>query len=163
MNTAEQIKQVEDLRGAALRERFREMTGVETRSNNRAWIVKRIVHAIQARTEGVPDAPSAPTAATRAEAAPLRPKKAARAKTERTARAPEKRVRDPRLPQPGTVIEREHDGKTIRVKVLEDGFEYRNKTYRSLSAIAREVTNVSWNGWLFFKLIPYAKREKKAA
>ena len=59
------------------------------------------------------------------------------------------------------MLEREHDGKTIRVKVLNDGFEFHGKTYRSLSAIAREATGTSWNGLLFFHVIPYAKREKK--
>lgn len=160
MNTAEQIKQVEGLRGAALREKFREVTGLETRSNNRPYLIKRIVHALQARTEGEPDAAVAnPTEA----AAPSRAKKAAPAKKGPAAPTREKRERDPRLPPPGTVLEREHDGKTIRVKVLDDGFEYRNKTYRSLSAIAREVTGTAWNGLLWMHLIPYAKREKKAA
>lgn len=56
------------------------------------------------------------------------------------------------------MLEREHDGKTIRVKVLEDGFDFRGKMYHSLSAIAREATGTSWNGLLFFHVIPYAKR-----
>ena len=165
MTTAEQIKQVEDLRGAALREKFREVTGLETRSNNRPYLMKRIVQALQARAEGVPDAAAAPPTTNAVEAAaPAGTKKAtAAAPKVKGTRTDAKRDRDPRLPPPGTVIEREYDGKTIRVKIIDDGFEYRGKTYRSLSAIAREVTNVSWNGWLFFKLIPYAKREKKAA
>ena len=58
------------------------------------------------------------------------------------------RALDPRLPRVGAVIAREHDGKTIRVKVMEDGFDYRGKTYRSRSAIAREATGTSWNGLL---------------
>jgi hypothetical protein len=149
MNTAEQIKQVEGLRGAALREKFREVTGVETRSNNRPYLVKRIVHALQARTEGEPDAAAAPPTISAVEAAASAGTKKATAAAPKVkgTRTDAKRDRDPRLPPPGTVIEREHDGKTIRVKVLDDGFEYRNKTYRSLSAIAREATNVSWNLW----------------
>jgi hypothetical protein len=38
------------------------------------------------------------------------------------------------------------------VKVLEQGFEYETKQYRSLSAIARQVTGTRWNGLLFFEL-----------
>ena len=49
------------------------------------------------------------------------------------------------------------------VKVLDDGFELGDRIYRSLSAIAREVTDVKWNGLLFFRVIPYAKRPRKAA
>lgn len=36
------------------------------------------------------------------------------------------------------------------VRVLQEGFEYEGKIYRSLSAIAREVTGTKWNGFLFF-------------
>jgi hypothetical protein len=36
------------------------------------------------------------------------------------------------------------------VKVREEGFEYESKLYKSLSAIAREVTGTKWNGFLFF-------------
>ena len=38
------------------------------------------------------------------------------------------------------------------VKVLAGGFEYESRRYRSLSAIAREVTGTRWNGLLFFGL-----------
>jgi len=38
------------------------------------------------------------------------------------------------------------------VKVLADGFEFDSRRYRSLSAIAREVTGTRWNGLLFFRL-----------
>ena len=48
--------------------------------------------------------------------------------------------RDPRLPEPGTVITRTHGGKEHKVKVLADGFEYRRKRHRSLSRVAREIT-----------------------
>lgn len=165
MNIAEQIKEVENLKGAALREKFREVTGMETRSNNRPYLIKRVVHALQAAAEGVPATPTAQAAIIPAEAAvPSRARKTAPVKEEPAKPEPnEKRPRDPRLPAPGTVIEREYQGKTLRVKVIEDGFEFRGKTYRSLSAVAREATSTTWNGLLFFHLIPYAKREKKAA
>jgi hypothetical protein len=39
------------------------------------------------------------------------------------------------------------------VKVLEQGFEYDSRRYRSLSAIAREITGTRWNGLLFFGLV----------
>jgi len=51
-------------------------------------------------------------------------------------------------------------GLPILATVLDDGFEYRGKTYRSLSAVAREATGTIWNGFLFFKVIPYARREQ---
>jgi len=61
-------------------------------------------------------------------------------------------IRDSRLPLPGTVLTRQYHGQEIRVTVLEKGFEYQGRPYRSLSAIAREVTGQRWNGLLFFGL-----------
>ena len=60
--------------------------------------------------------------------------------------------RDTRLPPPGNWIEREYKGRTIRVLVIADGFEYEGERYRSLSAIARAVTGSHMNGFLFFRL-----------
>jgi hypothetical protein len=60
--------------------------------------------------------------------------------------------RDWRLPEPGTVLTRRLTDRHIVVKVLEQGFEYESRRYRSLSAIAREVTGTRWNGLLFFGL-----------
>ncbi|MFA5337653.1 MAG: DUF2924 domain-containing protein [Candidatus Omnitrophota bacterium] len=60
--------------------------------------------------------------------------------------------RDKRLPIPGTVITKEYKGTKLQVKILEPGFEYNNKVYKSLTAIAKEVTGAHWNGYLFFNL-----------
>jgi hypothetical protein len=60
--------------------------------------------------------------------------------------------RDWRLPEPGSVLTRRLSDRHIIVKVLEQGFEYESRRYRSLSAIAREVTGTRWNGLLFFGL-----------
>ena len=38
------------------------------------------------------------------------------------------------------------------VTVRGDDFEYQGRPYKSLSAIAREITGVRWNGWVFFGL-----------
>jgi hypothetical protein len=40
----------------------------------------------------------------------------------------------------------------VVAKVVEEGFEYQDRRYRSLSAIAREVTGTRWNGFAFFGL-----------
>ena len=60
--------------------------------------------------------------------------------------------RDRRLPIPGTLITKNYKGIDIRVKILEKGFEYNGKIYRTLTAIAKEVTGSHWNGFLFFSL-----------
>jgi hypothetical protein len=61
--------------------------------------------------------------------------------------------RDPRLPAPGSVIEREYKGKKYEVKVLATGFEFEGEVYASLSALAKKITGAdSINGLLFFRL-----------
>jgi hypothetical protein len=48
--------------------------------------------------------------------------------------------RDPRLPAPGATLARTYKGKEYRVTVLDAGFRYDGKDWRSLTAIARAVT-----------------------
>ena len=78
-------------------------------------------------------------------------------------RAPAKpapsRNRDPRLPKAGAILTRTFQGKEIKVEVLDAGFAYDGKTWRSLSAIAKEVSGTSWNGYLFFGLQKRAKKD----
>jgi len=70
------------------------------------------------------------------------------------------RERDRRIPKAGTVLTRTFEKKEIKVEVLDAGFRYDGKTWRSLSAIARTVSGTSWNGYLFFNL---QKRATKSA
>jgi Protein of unknown function (DUF2924) len=55
-------------------------------------------------------------------------------------------------PIAGTRLLREWQGVEHGVTVLDDGYEYRGRPYKSLSAIARAITGTRWNGWLFFGL-----------
>lgn len=52
----------------------------------------------------------------------------------------------------GTKLIREYQGKNHEVLVLEKGYQYKNRFYRSLSAIANEITDSRWNGKVFFGL-----------
>jgi hypothetical protein len=63
-----------------------------------------------------------------------------------------RRIRADDRPIAGTRLVREYQGVEHVVTVLADGFEYQGRRYRSLSAIARAVTNTRWNGWTFFGL-----------
>ena len=56
-------------------------------------------------------------------------------------------------PVVGTRLMREYEGQEHYVTVLVKGYEYQDKTYKSLSAIARKITGTNWNGNLFFGLI----------
>lgn len=53
---------------------------------------------------------------------------------------------------PGTRLFREWNGQTVSVEVLEKGFAYADRTWRSLSEIARHVTGAHWSGPRFFGL-----------
>jgi len=52
----------------------------------------------------------------------------------------------------GTRIVREWNGRLLCVLVAEDGFSFENRSYRSLSEIARKVTGAHWSGPRFFGL-----------
>jgi hypothetical protein len=62
-------------------------------------------------------------------------------------------VKQPRsTARPGTILQREHQGKLHHVQVTAGGFSWEGRTYRSLSQIARAITGVRWNGPKFFGL-----------
>jgi len=50
----------------------------------------------------------------------------------------------------GTKLTREYKGGKHKVTALDKGFEYKSKVYKSLSAIANEITGTNWNGKIFF-------------
>jgi hypothetical protein len=50
----------------------------------------------------------------------------------------------------GTRLVREWNGRTIDVVATDRGMVWEGRTYRSLSAIAREVTGTAWSGPRFF-------------
>ena len=60
--------------------------------------------------------------------------------------------RDPRIPAVGTVITRKYKGEELKVKVLENGFEYKGQTFKSISALAVHIVGSPVSGYVFFKL-----------
>jgi Protein of unknown function (DUF2924) len=54
----------------------------------------------------------------------------------------------------GARLVREWNGRTHTITVEENGFTYAGRRYRSLSAIAREITGTRWSGPRFFGLAP---------
>ena len=76
------------------------------------------------------------------------------AKTRRAlakAAAPDAAPRAPGL-RPGARLMREWYGVTHVVDVTDDGYRWNGTRYRSLSAIAREITGARWSGPRFFGL-----------
>ena len=66
--------------------------------------------------------------------------------------APKPKERDSRLPAVGAVITKTYHGQTIEVKVLEIGFEYQGKIYKSISRVAMEIVKRPISGYVFFGL-----------
>jgi hypothetical protein len=134
-----------------LRVKYQEVFGQESRSNHKQFLVRRIAWRLQANAEGDLSERARQRALTLAEEADLRiraPDSFLKALAERM----QKRQCDPRLPAPGTLLSRQFQGQTISVEVLEKGFRYQDRVYKSLSAVARQVTGVQWNGFSFFGL-----------
>ena len=61
-------------------------------------------------------------------------------------------ISDPRNPVIGTRLMREWNGTEHVITVLKDGFDWQGRRYKSLSAIARDITGTQWNGYRFFGL-----------
>lgn len=152
MNLEQQAKKIAKLKTVQLREKYEELYGAKTKSNNRPFLVKKIVKALAAReeaqNENAPETPA--TASSNAEASAPAARASARAKKRGIGV-------DPRIPAVGSVIEREYKGKMLKVTVLEDGFRYGGKSYTSLSALAKEITGQIWNGIRFFGLLQAKK------
>jgi hypothetical protein len=125
-----------------LREKYAKVFGEATNSRNRDYLLRKLAAEMQRASDDSSPAPE-----------DQRPLERASVRRQRQGAS-----RDPRLPPPGTVLERPHDGRVVRAIVLEGGFEYAGKTYGSLSAVARAATGTRWDGLLFFRLKPYAKR-----
>lgn len=62
--------------------------------------------------------------------------------------------------KPGSRLIREWQGKLHEVSVRDDGFVYRDRKYRSLSAIAHDITGTRWSGPAFFGLNEAATRNR---
>lgn len=60
-------------------------------------------------------------------------------------------ARKPKLTY-GARLVREWHGRTHIVDVIDDGFRYDGRDYKSLSQIAREITSARWSGPRFFGL-----------
>lgn len=54
--------------------------------------------------------------------------------------------------QAGSLLIREWHGQVYEVTVLEKGYQWQGKTYRSLSPIAQMITGTKWSGPRFFGL-----------
>ena len=121
----------------ALKERWRELFQTDPPPFNRAYLESRLTYRIQELAYGG----LSQTTVARLDAIAADDKYIDR-------EAARKRL--PERPVPGTRLVREWQGVEHAVTVLDDGFEYCGRPYKSLSAVARAITGTRWSGPLFF-------------
>jgi hypothetical protein len=140
-----------------LKVKYRAVFGQESRSNHKQFLLRRIAWRLQANAEGGLSERARLRAVALAEEADLR-MRAPESFLKELANPGAHRACDPRLPAPGQWLHREFQGQTVSVEVLVKGFRHQETVYKSLSAVARHVTGVQWNGFSFFGLIGRAER-----
>ena len=150
------IAELQDKTVSQLVQRYEQVFKEECRSRNKQYLVRRIAWRLQANDEGGLSRAALKKAEELAVDADTRvtaPRKYSYDGVKLVLPEPDSFVDwDPRLPPPGNIVERQYKGKMIRVIVLKDGFEYEGRRYKSLTAIAKEVSGSHCNGFLFFRL-----------
>jgi hypothetical protein len=157
LNIGKEVAALERMSVGQLRERYAELFRESTRTCNKTWLIRRIVWRMQsleegdlsdrARRQAMELAKDSDLRVTAPRAPKLSPDAPRRTKTIACGIASGSRV-----PLPGTVITRQYKGQLIQVKVLPNGFEFEGELYKSLSAVAKQVTGSHWNGFKFFNL-----------
>ena len=126
---------------ADLRARWRELFGTSPPGYSRAMLARRLAYRIQEIAfGGLSDRTKAKLEEHLAEA-----------EDGGTSRL-KSRKKDSAMPIAGTRLIREWQGRRYEVTVVPGGVEFEGRRYRSLSAVAREITGTRWNGPLFFGL-----------
>lgn len=152
----QQIAELGRMTVTQLRQKYVEVFGEETRSNNKQLLYRRVAWRIQALAEGGLSERARRRALEIANDADLRiraPRKRPQdpeAFLKMSAKLP--KPLDPRLPPPGSWLERAYRGNLIAMKVRIDGFEFEGRVYKTLTEAVNEATGGRWNGFKFFGL-----------
>ncbi len=152
--TTEEIAALRKMKTADLVTRYCELHGHPPRIQHHEWLWKRVAWKAQERAYGGLSA----VAKRRLEELIAEIELPAEDQA-RTVTGKLKKRRKPGATKPGTTITRTWRGQEIVVHARQNGFEHDGTTYRSLSAIAKQITGTHWNGKLFFGL---AQRKEAA-
>ena len=161
VDVAAEVAALQRLTVPALRSKYAELFGDETRSNHKTWLIKRIVWRLQAHlekplSERGPQRARDLAADSQLRLSPPRPA-AGKAGPGSDAITSLPTKVDERVPPPGSIIARRYQGKVLQVKVRRDGFEFDGAVYTSLSAVAAAICGSHCNGFLFFRLGKYGE------
>ena len=122
-----------------LKVEWEKLMGTSAPNNSRAFLELRIAYRIQELTYGGPDRETRRMLDLLADEVEGHNRR-------------KHQIADPRNPVVGTKLIREWDGVEHNVTVLKDGFDWKGCRFKSLSAVAREITGTRWNGYRFFGL-----------
>lgn len=150
------VKQIAGLQRLSvpdLKQRWRDLFGTEAPAYNRAFLTKRLAYRLQELTHG---GLSAGTQAKMKDI--LREAGLTEDGLMPGTGRPLKRSGD--RPIVGTRLVRMWREDRHEVTVIEGGYEYQGRRYRSLSAIAQSITGTHWNGRAFFGLSDKRSKEK---
>ena len=147
-----QLAALETMTVGQLAKLWVELRDEPCRTRNKDYLRKRLAWTIQERAEGGLSVGALARIAQLGDGLPERWRMRQRAESGLPAPVPAAEPRDPRIPPPGTVLRRLHEGISHEVTVLAEGFAYAGETYKTLSAIAKHITGTPWNGFLFFGL-----------
>jgi hypothetical protein len=133
----ERLDRLQELDGAALREEWRRLCRSEPPWVSRDLLMRAIAYRLQELAfGGLPKWARQSLAGSAIDSDP--------------GEAAPKPIK-PRL-KPGARLIREWRGRMHTVVVLDDGFEFEGRPYRSLTQIAGEITGAHWSGPRFFGL-----------
>ena len=146
----DEIKALKNAPAEELLKRYKEFYGEDATGTHKTYLWRKIAYKLQEQEHGGLSAKAKGKLKTLIEEFDPINNKALR--PDKPMVSQQASVKDKRLPIPGTVITKEYKGANYQVKVLEKGFEYNAKIYKTLSAIAKEISGAHWNGYLFFNL-----------
>ena len=157
LNVGKELAALEQMTVGELRERYGELFRETTRARNRRWLIKRIIWRMQSREQGGLSERARLRATELAADSDLRvtaphQTPAGPDAVERTQTTTAHFSGSSRTPLPGALITRRYKGRLLQVRVLSDGFEFEGEVFRSLSAVAKQITGSHWNGYRFFNL-----------
>ena len=154
LDVEREVAALQQMPTGQLCERFAELFGEQTRSRHRTYLIRKIAWKLQTVAEGDLCERARRRAEELAHGAQLRvmPPKADDVVHTAMILTHAVTTADPRLPADGTEIVRQYKGRTFRVLVVADGFEFEGQRYASLSAVAKLITGSHVNGFRFFGL-----------
>jgi len=155
LNVAKEIAALKRMTLADLQRKYAETFGESTKSRHKEFLIRRILWRLQANEEGDLSDRARRRARELAADSDLRltaPRTGASFSAGPASVGTIDISMDKRLPMPGAIITRRYKGRTVEVRVLPRGFEYEGEVYRTLSAVAKQITGAHWNGCYFFGL-----------